>query len=475
MTKIKFVKNPLFIIILLAFVIRMLVLYVFPDSFYNSARLLTHLSIANNIVSKKIIAIDDKFVLNAGRFINEQNRTVEFNELQQKFSSGTLNYSPDITDTWGMAYITAFFWWITNSRSYIPIQIFQIIIDSFSIYALFSIVKFLFKNQKIGYVASIFYSIFPPFLFLSTTLNRDIYATWGILWSTYFFLSWMERNGQNKWRIIIAGLILCITLWMRSTIMFIPLLWVTYFLMTEKLTKITLKTSLFICILIFSLEFVFFVLPFSLQFHNKYNLYNFSSGLNGGVFWTGLGEFSKKYHFVCNDDSAMSRAVQLGYPKDGTLYTPEFSRLLKEDAMKIVVKDPLFLVEVIIKRYSYFFFARPPFGVSERSNIHFARMNLSIGEFIRQYPFEAIELAAKAFVAVLLPICSLLLLWYRRKDWKPIIFLLLLWQYPLIVHLPTHLENRYIVPHMFALIIATSCFGYYLYRKIVFKIPINQD
>jgi hypothetical protein len=224
-----------------------------------------------------------------------------------------------------------------------------------------------------------------------------------------------------------------------------------------------------------SLEFLLFVFPFALQYHAKYNEYNFSSGLNGGAFWAGLGEFDNKYHFVCNDDSVMARAVQLGYPANGILYTPEFSRLLKEDAMKIVRKDPMFFIGVLVKRYSYFFFARPPLGVSERSNIHFARMNLSIGDFIRQYPLEAIELVAKAFIAVLLPICSLLLLWYRRKDWKQILFLLLLWQYPLIVHLPTHLENRYVVPHMFALIIATSCFGYYLYRKIVYKIPINQD
>jgi|GEM_PF-3146515 len=466
--------NPLFIVVVIAFLIRLLILAIYPDSFYNSARLLTHLSIADNIVSKNVIAIDDKFVLNAGKYINEKNRIVDYLELKRNFSTNILNYSPDITDTWGMAYLTAFFWWITDSRSYIPIQLFQILLDSITIYPLFSIVFLLLRNKKIGYISSIVYSLFPPFIFLSATLNRDLYATWGIVWSTYFFLSWMLENRKNNWRVIVAALIICSTLWFRTTVMFVPFIWVLFYLLFEKLTKASLKTSFILIIVIFSLEFILFIYPFSLQFHQKYNLYNFSSGLNGGVFWTGLGEFSKKYHFICNDDSAMSRAVQLGYPKDATMYTPEFSRLLKEDAFKVVTKDPLFLVEVIVKRYCYFFFARPPFGVSERSNIHFARMNLPISDFVRRYPLETIELVVKAIVALLLPICSLLLIWFRRNEWKQILLLILLWQYPLIVHLPTHLENRYVVPHLFALIIATSCFGYYLHRKLVHKISFNQ-
>jgi len=464
----------LLFLVLTAFVIRCVSYFAFSDSFYNTARLLPQFSVAHNIVEGNGVSIDQEFVNNAGKFINEKQRLVDFQELLSKFGTGKLNYNPEITDTWGMAYLTAFFWKTTNSRSYLPIQILQIIIDSLTVLPIFWMTLLLFSRKEIALIATLCYMVFPSFLFLSTTLNRDYYSAWGIIWSTYFFVSWMMIHKNQWWRLLIAIVILSTALWFRPTILFVPTIWGLFYLIQQWNFK-SFKTIVPIIVFMFGVEFLLFVLPFALQYHEKYNEYNFSSGLNGGAFWAGLGEFENKYHFVCNDDSVMARAVQLGYPSNGILYTPEFSRLLKEDAMNIVRQDPMFFIGVLVKRYSYFFFARPPFGVSERSNIHFARMNLSIGDFIRQYPLEAIELAAKAFVAVLLPFCSLLLLWFRRKEWKPILFLLLLWQYPLIVHLPTHLENRYIVPHMFALIIATSCFGYYLYRKLVFKIPINQD
>ena len=464
----------LFLLVITSFVIRCIAYFAYSDSFYNTARLLPQFSVAHNIVEGRGVSVDQEFVTTAGRYINEKQRLIEFNELLSKFGTGRLNYNPEITDTWGMAYLTAFFWKITNSRSYFPIQLLQIIIDSLTVLPIFWLSILLFSRKVIALIAAITYSLFPSFLFLSTTLNRDYYSAWGIIWSTYFFVSWMFVEKNNWWRLLFAAVILSTSLWFRPTILFVPALWGIFYFFYHRIST-GLKTIIPIVLVMFMIEFLLFVLPFSLQYHSKYNEYNFSSGLNGGAFWAGLGEFDNKYHFVCNDDSAKARAVQLGYPKDGVLYTPEFSRILKEDAMNIVRKDPMFFGEVLIKRYSYFFFARPPFGVSERSNIHFARMNLSIGDFIRQYPLEAIELVAKAVVALLLPICSLLLLWFRRNEWKPILFLLMIWQYPLIVHLPTHLENRYIVPHLFALIIATSCFGYYLYRKLFYKIPINQQ
>lgn len=464
----------LLILVISAFIVRSLAYIAFSDSFYNTARLLPQFSVAHNIVIGNGVSIDQEFVNKAGRFINEKQRLVDFNELLSKFSTGKLNNNPEITDTWGMAYLTAFFWKLTNSRSYLPIQFLQIIIDSLTVLPIFWLSVLLFSRKEIAIITSIIYVVFPSFLFLSTTLNRDYYSAWGIIWSTYLFISWMNKENKQWWRLFVAILVLSLSLWFRPTILFVPGIWAIYYISHNRNLK-GFKTIIPIFIVMIGFEFLLFVLPFSLQYHAKYSEYNFSSGLNGGAFWAGLGEFENKYHFVCNDDSAKSRAVQLGYPKDGVLYTPEFSRILKDDAMNIVRNDPMFFVNVLVKRYTYFFFARPPFGVSERSNIHFARMNLPFGDFVRQYPLEAVELVVKAIIALLLPICSLLLLWFRRNEWKSILLLLLLWQYPLIVHLPTHLENRYVVPHLFALIIATSCFGYYLHRKLVHKIPFKQQ
>jgi 4-amino-4-deoxy-L-arabinose transferase-like glycosyltransferase len=463
----------LLILVISALVIRCVAYFAYSDSFYNTSRLIPQFSVAHNIVSGNGASIDKEFVDKAGRYINSKQRLVAFDELHSKFASGKLDSNPEITDTWGMAYITAFFWWITNSRSYIPIQFLQILIDSFTVLPIYWLTLLLFSRKEIAVIAAISYIVFPSFLFLSTTLNRDYYSAWGLIWSTFLFVSWTLSENKNLWKLLAAISILSITLWFRPTILFVPVIWCLYYLFYHRNWS-GIRTIIPILLVMFTIEFVVFVLPFSLQYHSKYSEYNFSSGLNGGAFWAGLGEFENKYHFVCNDDSAMARAVQLGYPADGTLYTPEFSRLLKEDAMQVVRQDPMFFVSVLVKRYGFFFFARPPFGVSERSNIHFARMSLPIMEFIRQYPIESLELVAKAVVAVLLPLCAIALLIVRRKEWKSILLLLMLWQYPLIVHLPTHLENRYVVPHLFALIIATSCLGYYLYRKIYHRIPIQN-
>jgi len=466
-------KRLLLLVVGFALFVRALAFFAFSDSFYNTSRLIPQFSVAHNLLTENGQSVDTKFIEKSGKYVNELQRLVPFEELLNRFSTGKLDANPEITDTWGMAYITAFFWWVTNSRSYLPMQFFQIVLDSITILPIFWLTLLLFSKKEIATIAAIAYAVFPSFLFLSTTLNRDYYSAWGIIWSTYFFVSWVTKADKSIWKLVVASFILSVSLWLRPTILFVPAIWGIYYYFHHRNWK-GIKTIVPILVVMFTIEFVVFVLPFSMQYHSKYGEYNFSSGLNGGAFWAGLGEFDNKYHFVCNDDSAMSRAVELGFPSDGVMYTPEFSRLLKEDAMKIIRQDPMFFAGVLVKRYSFFFFARPPLGISERSNIHFARMHLPFMDFVRQYPLEGMEVIVKAGIALLLPLCTIALLFFRRKDWKAILFLIMLWQYPLIVHLPTHLENRYIVPHFFALIIATSCLGYYLSRKIFKKIPIKD-
>ncbi len=90
-----------------------------------------------------------------------------------------------ITDTWGYAVLLAGIWKITSTRSYIPLQILQIVFDSLTIIFIFRIAFFVFSYPRAAKTAAFIYAIFPLYIFFSCLANRDVFAAWALITGLY--------------------------------------------------------------------------------------------------------------------------------------------------------------------------------------------------------------------------------------------------------------------------------------------------
>jgi hypothetical protein len=205
--------------------------------------------------------------------------------------------------------------------------------------------------------------------------------------------------------------------------------------------------------------FFIFILPFSMQYNDKYGSYNFTLGLSGVHLWEGMGEYPNKYGFVCNDSVALERAYQLGLPKGAPFGTPEFSRLLREEAMSVIKQDPMFYIGTVLKRHVRYFFTLPILGVTEKTLIYFRDFEGGYIEFLRCHPVIFFENVIKKILAFSIPILSILSFFIFKQYRKELFLLVAIWQFRILLQVHSHLEDRYVLEAYFPLIIIVGLYA----------------
>ena len=449
--EIKKVALPVF---LLALAVRLLFLIFYRDSFIDSGRMIPLYTMASTFADSGRFCSDREFIDLFGKTIHADppvRRNFDFYRVVKSIGrTARCEQQAEITDTWGYAILLGMFWKVFPLKSYIYLQLVQLLLDCWATICIMSIVRQLFRNGTIAWWAGVAYACFPTFALLTVVASRDYYAAWGAVFS----LDLVVRNIRGKRSLplyLLSGTVLALFSWFRPTIFLLPCMFTgaAILLVKEKHISNALKTAAGTGIPIVLL----FILPFSLQYRAVYGTGNFTKGMNGGMLWEGLGRFSSKYHFVCNDRIAYQRAVELGYPEGAPAWVPAYSALLKQDAVRIIKKDPLWYAGTVVRRYIRFFFARPLFPLSEHGQVSFRNSKKPLMVFFRQHPVIVLEKAVKTILAVLLPLLAVAALLLCRREWRPVAVLLMIWQYRILIGVGTHLEDRYVMECYFPVII----------------------
>lgn len=448
--------DPKWSVFLLALVIRILFCAFFRETFLDSGRMVPLYILASNIADHGRFCSDREFFDAFGYsiYIEPPLRNDDFYKVAGRIGRmPRCRDAPEITDTWGYAVLLGLFWKVIPVRTYIPMQLLQAVLDSFAALCIVLIATMLFRREKAAFWAGAAYACFPPFALLSVIASRDYYAAWGAIFSLYFFL----RNVKDRRSItgyLLCGVAIALFSWFRPTIFLLPAVFALSAVLLVKKRRImnAVKSGLGTGIPVI----LFFALPFGWQYNNAYGTWNFTEGVQGGILWEGLGRFSSKYHFSCNDLDAYRRAVALGYPEGAPSWVPAYSRILKKDAMNVIREDPFWYAGTVLKRYVRFFFARPPFPLSEFSNISYEETGLPLATFIFRHPVIAVEKAVKTAGAFLLPLLAVASLVLLRKERKKSLVLLLFWQYRILVSVGTHLEDRYVMECYFPVVALTA-------------------
>ncbi|MBD3422579.1 MAG: hypothetical protein GF398_20880 [Chitinivibrionales bacterium] len=451
-------KKPKSIVFTLALCMRVLYIAAFGDTYYLnvSGTMFPHYNMAANLADHGRLVTNELFIHAAEQhtYHGSPRRNIDYYKLEQRVQvPRQFNSNPHIEDTWGYAALLGLLWKVFPIKSYLFIQIFQALIDSYAAVLILQIVLWLFGGLSVALSASIAYAVFPPFAFFAILPIRDYFPAWGAIYSLYFFIRGVKSEKKLKWWLS-GGAAIALSCWFRPTLILLPCAYALWIALTQPHKRI--GTTAMALVATAAPVMVLFWLPFVGQFYFRYGSLDFGGRISGMTLWIGLGKHSNKYHFEANDRAAYRRALLLGYPEDAPMWTPQSQRLLRDDALRVIKADPLFYLNTVTKRYVRAFFTRPPFPLSEKFGISFEEADVKLRNFAITYPLFFAEKMVKILISILFPLVALFAFGLYRERWREILLLVGIWQYRIFLFLPFHLEDRYVMECYFPVVILAA-------------------
>jgi hypothetical protein len=325
-------KQILFLFIT-SLIFRLIFLALFRDTAIDNGRMLIHYDLANSWSETGHFYIDTSFCTKALMYMYylKPHRNVDYYKLRELFpGSPAYDYNPDVTDTWGYAALLGILWKRTHFKSYLFIQVMQVLIDCGVTVLLYQILGSMFGFSRRVLVAAYAYALFPPAGLMTVIANREYYSAWCTILSLFIFFKGYKQPGRQWLFDLLAGVCNAFFCWFRPLIILLPLAFGGWILVCAENNRF--KKSLTTVLRMSLPVILLFVLPLGYQFHKRYDTVNFLAGIGGHALWTGLGNFSQKYQFIRNDASAFDRAFQVGYErKNGGFYSPEYGNALTKE------------------------------------------------------------------------------------------------------------------------------------------------
>lgn len=458
-------KKLMILLFFLAFTIRIFSILIFKDFYYNTGRLVILYELADNLAQGKGFVVERDFFKFASNYMNNLNKTVDYEDIKKIFPKDGPFEKPHLADTWGYAVLLGIIWKITGSSRLVFMEIFQSFIDTLMVFLIIYIAEFVFRDRKKALIAGFLYSFFPSCLFLSAVPNRTVFAGWALILSTFFYIKFLE-NERLAWALV-SGVIIGLFSWVRPTAFLFPIGLSFHYFIFRKNLKNTFKvlSSMFASVL-----FIFSI-PFSFVYKYYTGSYNYLN--QGAALWEGLGEYPNPYSFKCDDDEAYKRALELGY--SGERWTPEFNKLLGREARRVIIEHPLFYLKVLLRRtvdslvlkhttlpfYSYF----------EKFDwfIPYHRHKKEGGNpitYLFKHPLSFFILIFLKIPVILVNLLGLLGLWIYRKNFSYVLLPFFIWLYNFGIVLPVHIEGRYLFPGVSGMLILSAGTLYYLGERI---------
>ncbi|MFZ1080501.1 MAG: glycosyltransferase family 39 protein [Candidatus Kryptoniota bacterium] len=337
-------KRPtlvLFLILLLAFLVRVTMLIVnynnldFDGSFYEQGE------IASNIIAGKGMTLSTIHLERILTLSRSRHKMLDFQDVPPIAGE---DVHADFNNEPGYGIFLAALWEITGSERWIYPRIIQILIDVLMCYIIFVVASQLFST-KVGIAASLFYAIFIPQIEMTIRPYRDVWVTYLFVVSIWYMLT-MKRSSSKPWKLYFetasVGLFAATVCWMRSTVLIYPLaLAGGLFLITQKRQWWRFSAVLLIV-------FVIAYAPFVYRSNETFGKPMATRGAFWHSFWGGIGQFKNPYGVVEDDkkifDFAKSIDPQVEFD------TPEYEQVLKKKAFELLRDHPLFYVATVVRR-----------------------------------------------------------------------------------------------------------------------------
>ena len=453
-------KNySLFVILGVGLIIRLLMLSQLHHASFESGRMISQAEMARNLINGNGLKRNAAFMREVStrqKDGTEEERLVDLEDVPLPKEERWI--SRVSTDTPGYAFLLAGSWKLFGKKRYIYVQVIQVLIDTFMIFLIFQIGNNFF-NWQIGFLASCFYALYLPQARFAVAANRDTWATFAVIISLYLLSRMIKNNHSKRWiYYILVGLVIGLFAWLRPTLTFIPI-----FIGGALFFKDGIKECLLAVVASMFVVFITFLLPFMMINYRDFG--RPFVGCFGQALWEGMGHVGEnKYGFVLDDGKAYEWAKNHGCEYE--YGTPEYDDFLKKSAIKVIKQDPLFYWGTVIRRFPKAIFLTNQYGFPEMGYGEFKRRTGGgLKEFLLKHPFQFFYKAFRRVAEGLLAIIALIGFWISRKNWRQNLLLAVFPLYFIAVHVPLHVESRFILPGTPPYLIFAAVVVYAVYKK----------
>jgi len=348
----------------------------------------------------------------------------------------------------GQGILLAGTYYIFREHRYIYLQIIQAIIDSLSVFMLYSIAKQFF-NRKVGLLAAFLFAVWIPEARLAVSALRDAWMQVLMLTSLYFFL-----RGMQKERILyylLSGLSIAIGVYFRSEMALLPILYGFIFLLRKR----NLKQALYVaCIMMFMV--LMLLSPWTIR---NYVVFHRFIPTNAGLWmstWQSFGEFENDFGAILSDEKTYEQMQNAGY--DAEFKSVEYDDLFKPKVFGVIKDKPFWYLKIVLLRATKIPLQANVWGINAFDSADFTKFRAdggTLSEYIRAFPVQFAGKVIRRITNLTIFLLAFVGIVFYRK-WLESLILLSVPIYNILIHLPLGIMPRYILPGNTTLLIFAS-------------------
>ncbi|MBI4744682.1 MAG: glycosyltransferase family 39 protein [Actinobacteria bacterium] len=453
-------KYLLVSIFLIALFIRTaLLFYTHHDYWGSGGMVLPQGEMARNIVNGKWFVFNKAQMKIMGDAQNKQLRLIDVSDFKKPTVE---RYTPFINDMPGSAALLALTWKIFGQQKYIYLQIIQGIMDALMVFLIFWIGREIF-NEKIGLISAFLFALFLPEARLSVSALRDVWASFAAFGSVGLLIKYYKE--KNIIYVILIGLIIGFSVYIRPNILFLPL-----FLALALIFNVGLKKSISFLVITQILA-VLILTPWIIR---NYRIYHRLIPTRVGFWqtiWEGFGEFPNKFGAVLNDETTYLNIRKEGYKVE--YGTPEYDDVIKPKVINVIKNYPFWFTGVILRRIpKATVFSHNDWGF-DKDDYSYARFRKKTGgnlfDYFKEYPFLFFYKGSIRVIEGLIPIIALAGFWIEREKWRKNLLIAIIPVYFIAAYIPLHVEPRYILPGTISYLFFISITINYAYERFYLR------
>ena len=260
-----------------------------------------------------------------------------------------------LVDLPGYPMIIALLHTITGSCDKKVILLFNALLDTALLIIFFMIVKSTL-GEDIAILAALLYAICPLQVFVGSGPHRDPYPAWALL-GVIFIEKKLEGNDLSAF---LQGLIIGIGTWIRSlTIFFTP--GIIVYMLFRKKYKHKYKH-----IVIFLLALIGPLLPWIYVNYVDYGKI-FLTTLTGHALYIGLGRYPNPWGIKWKDECAFSKVHEIDLSVQP--YTPKYNEIITREAIGAILQHPIDFLEQSVAKLVNNLLLDAPWRITNGSRI----------------------------------------------------------------------------------------------------------
>lgn len=344
----------------------------------------------------------------------------------------------------GPVLILAALWKVTGDKSYIYMQVLQIVLDSLMVVLIWWISMRLFRDRRAALVAAALYALFLP---IASFMRLPYYDPWAIFLTIAAFAQLLRvLDSPSIRRLAGLGAIIGVGLYFHPTMALLPIAFALA-LLPARGWRFAARVAVVPLVVTAA-----FGAPWTIKNYVEHEKFIATRSTAGQVLWQGLGQLDNDFGAE-RDDNATERMVRRERPelRYGTI---EYDEFLRERAVEEIKEHPGFWAKLVAFRLADSTFLMQSSEWAGKSRTRFDERDGSIPSFVVSRPLDAaivgLSLLLEPFV-FLLAMATVLLTWRRLRQEH-----LLLLAVPVgTMAAPILLDSdwRYLVPASFAYMI----------------------